>query len=293
MREFMIKDGKWSNRFMGSKDKYEDASIIMIGAPLDNTVSFRPGTRYGPQKIREVSYGIEEYSPYLDRDLQDIDFFDFGDLELPFGNLQGSFKMIEEAALEVYKDGKKPLFLGGEHSISAPILKSAFHIYGEDLLLLHFDAHTDLRMDYLGVKESHASVIRRAVEYLPPGNIYQFGVRSGTREEFQFAKDCLHFFPFEIISPLTGIIGELKDRPVYVTFDIDVIDPAFACGTGTPEPGGCTPIEIFDAFTAMKDLNVVGFDIVEVSPVYDPSDRTPVLAAKLVREGMLSFMNTK
>lgn len=285
----MLKDQKWSQRFLGSRDSYQESHVILVGAPMDYTVSFRPGARYGPQKVRETSVGLEEYSPYLDRSLRSVSFFDAGDLELPFGNTQESLDMIEEAASEIYNDGKKPLFIGGEHLISLPVIRQAFRKYGKELVLLHFDAHTDLRQEYLGQPNSHAAVIRRCAEFLTLKNIYQFGIRSGEAEEFQWARENINIFPFEVLNPFRAVVDQLIGRPIYLTLDIDVFDPAYACGTGTPEPGGCTPQEMFEVIKLLKDFNVIGMDLVEISPVYDPSDRTPILGAKVIREALVSF----
>jgi len=274
---------------MGSKSNYENASVIIVGAPMDFTTSFRPGARFGPQKIRETSYGLEEYSPYLDRDLSDASFYDAGDLELVFGDVQRSLEIIENAAAEIFSDEKKPLFLGGEHTITYPVLKQAYKKYKDTLVLLHFDAHADLRTDYLGQINSHASVIRRCGEFLGWRNIYQFGIRSGTKDEFEWGRTHTNFYPFEIIPSIAKVLPEIVGRPVYITIDIDVLDPAYACGTGTPEPGGCSPDDLIKTLGMLKDFNVVGMDVVEVSPIHDSSDRTPILAAKIVREGILSF----
>lgn len=287
----MIKDNFWNCRFMGSKPHYEDASIIIVGAPMDFTTSYRPGARFGPQKIRETSYGLEEYSPYLDRDLSDSCFYDAGDLELIYGDVQRSLDIIESAAAEIFSDDKKPLFLGGEHTVSYPVIKQAYNKYKDSLVLLHFDAHADLRPDYLGQLNSHASVIRRCGELIGWHNIYQFGIRSGTKDEFEWGKTHTNFYPFEIVSSVADALPKIGKRPVYITIDIDVLDPAFACGTGTPEPGGCTPVELFKALGMLKDFHVIGMDVVEVSPIHDSSDRTPILAAKIVREGILSFLS--
>lgn len=287
--KILIKDYHWTSRFIGSKNSYEEACVILVGAPMDYTVSYRPGSRYGPNKIRETSYSLETFSPYLDRSLDNISYFDAGDLELPLGNTQESLHVISCAADEIVKDGKKPLFIGGEHLITFPVLKAVAEAYPE-LTLLHFDAHADLRKEYIGQKHSHATVIRHCAEILPPKNIYQFGIRSGLREEFQWAKHNTHFYPFEVLESFSRIVDELRNRTLYITLDIDVIDPAYACGTGTPEPGGCTPHDIFEVIKMLKDFNVVGMDLVEVSPVYDPSDRTAILAAKIIREALASFL---
>lgn len=284
-----LKDGKSTldGRFMASRDRYADAGVIMVGAPMDFTCSFRPGARFGPQKIREVSNGIEEYSIYLDKSLDDADFYDCGDLELPFGDVGDSLRIIGESAAEIIEDGKFPLFMGGEHLISVPVIGKMYEKYGDELVVLQFDAHADLREGYIGCENSHASAIRRITDFMPAGNIYQFGIRSCTREEREFARRNTNFSAFKVIEPLRDAADRIGKRPVYVTLDIDVVDPAFANGTGTPEPGGITSGEMLYAVRLLKDLNIAGFDLVEVSPPYDHSDRTAVLAAKIIREIIL------
>ena len=278
------KDKMYEHKFMGVSGEYNNADTIIFGVPMDFTCSYRSGTRFGPQKIREASISIEEYSVYQDKLLDDYKYFDCGDLELPLGDLKKSLDAVGEAVEEVMSTGKKPLVLGGEHLISLPLVKKMHEKYRKDLVLLHFDAHADLRDDYLGVKYSHASVIKRITDFMPAKNIYQFGVRSGSREELDFGKKNTNLFLFDVLNPLKSVLGEISDRPIYITFDIDVFDPAFANGTGNPEPGGIDTREMIDAIMLLKGLNVVGFDIVEVSPPYDISDRTAVLAAKIIRE---------
>lgn len=285
----MLNQTKWGNRFLGSIEDYDDADIVMVGAPMDYTVSYRPGTRFGPQSIREVSYSIEEYSPYLDRSLDSIKFFDYGDLELPFGSAEQSLDIIGRAASDILNDNKKPLFIGGEHLISVPIVRSVCEKYGSDIYLVHFDAHADLRDEFFGQKNSHASAIRRIIDFLPPDHVYQFGIRSGIKEEFDYAKQHMHMFKFKVLEPLKRCLHDLKGHPVYITLDIDVVDPAYANGTGTPEPAGCTSGEILEAIHIMKGLDIVGFDLVEVSPDYDLSNRTAILAAKIIREALLAL----
>lgn len=273
-----------STKFMGSTESYEDAKIVMVGVPMDFTCSFRPGTRFGPQKIREVSIGIEEYSIYMDRSLEDFKYYDAGDLDLPIGNVEKSLELIGQAAKEVVEDKKFPLFIGGEHLISVPVIKEVYKKYGDELIVIHFDAHADLREGYLGCPNSHASAIRRLVDFMPGKNIYQFGIRSGTKEEFEYAKENTNMYTIEVLEPLKKVIDKFKGKPVYFTLDIDVVDPAYANGTGTPEPGGISSKELLQALGLVKDLNLVGFDLVEVSPHYDQSDRTALLAAKVIRD---------
>ncbi|NPV93389.1 MAG: agmatinase [Firmicutes bacterium] len=275
--------------FMGSRDSYAEARAVILGVPLEVTVSFRPGTRFGPQQIRTVSYGLEEYSPYQDRDLNEAVFYDAGDLALPLGNLGESLNTIESAASILFTDGKLPVFLGGEHLVSLPLIKAAASRY-PDLCVIHFDAHADLRPEYLGQPLSHATVMRRVTEVIDPRLLYQFGIRSGTREEFEYARQNTNLFPFEVLAPLTRArqaIGE--KRPVYLSIDIDVVDPAFAPGTGTPEPAGISSRELLQSVDQLKGLNIVAIDLVEVSPPNDRQDITSVLAAKVIREAILGL----
>lgn len=281
-----LKDGSSTliNRFMASCDSYEEAQVVMAGVPMDFTCSFRPGARFGPQKIREVSIGIEEYSVYMDRSLEDILFYDCGDLDLPMGNVEKSLDVIGASAEEIITDGKFPVFIGGEHLISVPVIKKVYEKYGDSLAVIQFDAHADLREGYLGCINSHASAIRRLLDFMQGKNIFQFGVRSGTRDEFDFARDNTNLFKFDVVGSLRRVLPDIGRRPIYVTLDIDVADPAYANGTGTPEPGGISSVELLQAVHSFKDMNLVGFDLVEVSPLYDTSDRTALLAAKIIRD---------
>ena len=275
--------------FMGATASYDEADAVILGIPMDFTVSFRPGTRLGPLSIRNVSIGIEEYSVYQDKDLADYSYCDLGDLSLPIGNVAKSLEIIEVASRQIITDGKFPIFLGGEHLVSFPLIKPLAEKY-PDLFVVHFDAHADLRSDYLGEVNSHATVMRKVAEMLKPKHVYQFGIRSGTREEFLYAKEHTNLVVEDVLEPLQRVLPELKNKPVYVSLDIDVVDPAFAPGTGTQEAGGASSREILKAIHSLAELNVVGFDLVEVSPVLDTSERTALLAAKLVREAILGFV---
>lgn len=277
------------NIFIGASQDFAGAKAVLYGMPMDWTVSFRSGSRLGPARIREVSLGLEEYSPYLNRELGDITYFDAGDIPLPFGNPQQSVDAIYEYVKGLYEQNKFPLGLGGEHLASWGPLRAAWEKY-PDLRIIHIDAHTDLREHYEGQAYSHATVIRKACDAIGPERVYQFGIRSGSKEEFDWAKQNTRFFPFDFVEPLKGVMAELKDYPVYVTWDIDAFDPAYAPGTGTAEHGGITPREAFAAIQLMKELNVVGFDLVEVAPHIDPTEQTQILAAKIVRECLLAFV---
>lgn len=279
-----------SSKYLSSINDYDLSNIVIVGAPMDYTVSFKPGTRFGPQAIRAASLGLEEYSVYVDRNLKDKKYYDFGDLTLPYGNVVKSLNIIGSAAKEIIEDGKKPLFLGGEHLISAPIIKQVYKKYKGDLVVLHFDAHTDLRTKFFGEENSHATVLRKAAEFVNNKNMYHFGIRSGIKEEYEFSWRNTNMFLFDVVEPLKSVLDKIRNNPIYITWDIDVLDPAYAPGTGTPEPGGITSKEALESIHLLKDFNVVGMDIVEVSPDYDHSGITSILAAKLIRESILSFL---
>ena len=282
------------NVFILSSDDYDGAQAVIFGMPMDFTVSFRPGSRFGPARIREMSVGLEEYSPYLDRSLEDIRYFDAGDLLLPFGNAARSLDLIGDFVRRLLADGKLPVGLGGEHLVSWPIIRE-MHAKYPDLAVLHFDAHADLREQYEGEPLSHATPLRKAAELIGGGNVYQFGIRSGSREEWQYGQANTRFYPFEVLAPLKRVLPELAGRPVYVTIDIDVLDPSCAPGTGTAEAGGITSAELLEAVHAIagSDTRVVGCDLVEVAPAYDPTEQTPIVAAKLIREMLLGFVKER
>ncbi|MBP3965960.1 MULTISPECIES: agmatinase [Paenibacillus] len=285
-------DQKYSgNVFILSSDDYNTSKAVIYGMPMDFTVSFRPGSRFGPPRIREVSIGLEEYSPYLDRSLEDIEYFDAGDLLLPFGNAARSLEVIGEFVRGVLDDGKMPVGLGGEHLVSWPIFQEVYKKY-PDMAIIHFDAHADLRESYEGEPLSHSTPLRKAAGLIGGKNVYQFGIRSGSREEWQYARENINFHPFEVLEPLKKVLPELEGRPVYLTIDIDVLDPSAAPGTGTAEAGGITSKELIDAVHAIarSGVNIVGCDLVEVAPAYDPTEQTQIVAAKVIREMLLGFI---
>ena len=283
------------NVFIKSHPEYEESEAVLYGMPMDWTVSFRPGSRFGPARIREASIGLEEYSLYLDRELGEVKFFDAGDIPLPFGNPERSVAMIEEFVGKVLEDGKFPLGMGGEHLVTWPVIK-AFHKKYPDLAIIHMDAHTDLREDYEGETLSHATVIRKAADLIGPSNVYSFGIRSGLKEEFQWARENgMKIAPFEVLEPLKQMLPELAGRPVYVTIDIDVLDPAHAPGTGTVDCGGITAKELLASIheIARSGIHVVGCDLVEVAPIYDPAEQTVNTASKLIREMLLGWVRPR
>lgn len=280
------------NVFIKSYPNFEESQAVLYGMPMDWTVSYRPGSRFGPARIREVSIGLEEYSAYLDRELEEVKYFDAGDIPLPFGNAQKSLDLIEEFIDKVLAEGKFPLGMGGEHLVSWPVIK-AMHKKYPNLALIHIDAHADLRTDYEGEPLSHSTPIRKAAELIGPENVYSFGIRSGMKEEFQWAKEVgMHISKFDVHKPLMEVLPKLSGRPVYVTIDIDVLDPAHAPGTGTVDAGGITSRELLASIheIARSNVNVVGADLVEVAPVYDNSEQTANTASKLIREMILGFV---
>lgn len=275
--------------FIGCDSDYEESKIVLFGAPFDSTTSFRPGARFGSSAIRHESFGIETYSPYQDKDLTDLKVFDCGDLELCFGSPEDALKDIEEQAHKIVNDGKLPIMLGGEHLVTFAAVKAVFEKYPK-MHIIHFDAHADLRDDYLGAKLSHACVIRRCYELVGDGRIHQFCIRSGDREEFRFADEHtdMHKFDFD---GLTELIEELKsdNLPVYFTIDLDCLDPSVFCGTGTPEAGGVNFKELLNAILEVSKTNIVGADLNELAPMLDISGASTAVACKVLRELILSI----
>lgn len=277
--------------FIGCDCPYEEADVIIYGAPFDSTTSFRPGTRFGSKAMRSESFGIETYSPYQDLDLEDYNVCDLGDLELPFGNSPRVLDQLYDTAKEILSDGKIPFMIGGEHLASLGPIRAAAELY-PDLHIVHFDAHTDLREHYLGETLSHATVMRRAWDILGDGRLFQFGIRSGERQEFYWAKEhtFLNKFNFD---HLDEAVEQLKGKPVYFSIDLDVLDPSVFPGTGTPEAGGVTFMELLEAMKLVGGLNIVGMDVMELSPIYDQSGASTAVACKTARELMLSVLSQR
>ncbi len=275
--------------FLGCDAGYDEADIVLYGAPYDGTTSYRPGARFGSRAIRGESYGIESYSPYQDRDLLDKRVMDSGDVELPIGDARAALDAIGARTRDILKGGKIPFLLGGEHLVTLPAVEAA-HEKFPDLAIVHFDAHADLREDYLGVKLSHACVIRRCWEILGDGRIYQFGIRSGDRAEFEFAAAghvSMRKFDFEY---LDEALAALAGRPVYLSIDLDVLDPSAFPGTGTPEHGGVNFSQLMNAAVRVaKNANVVGCDLVELAPGLDGSGVSTAAACKLTREILIAL----
>ena len=274
--------------FLGCDKGPRFASTMLFGAPFESTTSYRPGTRFGSAAIRHESYGIESYSPYQDKDLEDANVIDLGDLELCFGDVNKALDRIEERTRHVLHASKRPFMLGGEHLVTLGAFRAVAAMY-PDVHIIHFDAHADLRDDYLGAKLSHACVLRRCWELVGDGRIHQFGIRSGDREEFSWGRSHVSTRRFDF-EGLEETLKELEGKPVYFTVDLAVMDPSIFPGTGTPEPGGVTFDALRQAVTLVcSRAKVVGCDVNELSPHYDQSGVSTIVACKIVREMLLAL----
>ena len=272
--------------FIGCDKIFEEADIVIFGAPFDSTTTYRPGTRFASKAIRSESYGLETYSPYQDKDLEDIKVFDGGDIELPFGNPRKALDMIGEKAKVILDAGKLPCMIGGEHLVTLGMFEEVQKKY-PDIRVIHFDAHTDLRNEYLGETLSHASVIRRIWDIIGDDRIYQFGIRSGERDEFYWAKEHTQLNKFNF-DGLDEAIKDCEGYPVYFTIDLDVLDPSIFPGTGTPEAGGVSFLQLLSAIIKVSELNIVGIDVNELAPNLDQSGVSTAVACKVIRELLLA-----
>lgn len=275
--------------FIGCDAEYEDAKIVLSGAPFDSTTSFRPGARFGPSAIRHESFGLETYSPYQDTDLTDCAVFDSGDMELCFGSSEQTLQEIEARTKEILRDEKIPLLLGGEHLVTLGAVRAVLAQY-PNLHIIQFDAHADLRDDYLGAKLSHACVMRRCHDLTGDRRIHQFCIRSGDRSEFLFARSHtdLHRFGFDGLKELVKTLRQ-QNVPVYLTVDLDCIDPSAFPGTGTPEAGGVSFPQLLDAIFMVCETNIVGADLNELAPMLDISGTSTAAACKVLRELILAI----
>ncbi|MBR1424398.1 agmatinase [bacterium] len=263
--------------WMGQNPNYSSSDIIMLGLPFDGTVSYRSGSRFAPEQIRLASWGLEEYSPIFDRELSDVNFHDAGDLEFPLGNTNKTLEQIENNVKDIYKDGKRVFGIGGEHLVTFPEIKAISEFY-KDLAIVHFDAHTDLREEYLGEEMSHSAVIRHCSKIVGPENIKQIGIRSGMKEEWEFMEKnntlCHKYSDLDCI----------KGKNIFITVDLDCLDTSIVPGTGTPEVGGMSFNELVDWFKYLKNFNIIGADVVELAPDYDTSGASTAVATKVIRE---------
>ena len=272
--------------FQSCDAEYDESDVVIFSSPMDATCSFGPGTRFAGPAIRVDSIGLEWYSPYMEMDLKDYKTCAIGDLDLPMGDVEGDLDEISRVTREILADNKKTMMIGGEHLVTYGTIREYIKKY-PDLNIIHFDAHTDLREEFLGRELSHATVLRKCYDMLGSGTLYQFGIRSGDRSEFEWAKTHIHQTKFSF-DGLDECIEALKDKPVYLTIDLDVLDPSVFPGTGTPEAGGVTYKELQDAILKMRKLNnLVGADMVELSPHYDASGVSTAVACKVLRELVL------
>ena len=278
----MLKGPFLDRNWMAQNPDYETSDIVMLGLPFDGTVSYRSGSRFAPEQIRLASWGLEEYSPVLDKELADVNFHDVGDLEFPLGNTYASLDMIRENVEQIYKEGKRVLGIGGEHLVTLPEIQAISKFYN-DFAIIHFDAHTDLREEYLGEEMSHSAVIRHCSKIVGADNIKQIGIRSGMKEEWGFMKKhntlCHKFSDIDCI----------KSKPVFVTVDLDCLDTSIMPGTGTPEAGGMTFKELNEWFKYLKDFNIIGAVVVELSRDYDSSGASAAVATKVIRELLMAM----
>ena len=278
--------------FQSCTANYEEADVVIFSVPMDATTSFRPGTRFAGNAIRVDSFGVEWYSPYRDADLKDYKTVDTGDLDLPIGAVDDALELIYDATKTIINDEKLPMMIGGEHLVTYPVLKALKEKY-DNLHVIHLDAHTDLRESFFGRELSHATFMRHAHKFIGDHKIFQFGIRSGDKHEFEWAKKHIHQQKFDF-EGLDIIVEKIKDKPVYITIDLDVLDPAVFPGTGTPEPGGMQYKDLLWAFDQFEKLNhIVGADIVELSPHLDPSGASNAVAAKSLRELVLILHKNK
>lgn len=278
--------------FIGTErgESFYSNSTHLLGFCFDGTTSFRPGSRLGPNAIRETSYGIETYSPYLDRDIEEMNVIDMGNLPIfpSKWNIMNTYFEKYTGDLDLKKDNIKILTLGGEHSISYGPICLYLKNY-ENLLVLHLDAHTDLRDGYLEEKYSHAAIIRRVWDHFGPQHeLIQYGIRSGLKEEFEFMKanKTLRTSLAELCQSLEAIPD---NRPIYMTLDLDYFDPAYVPGTGTPEAGGEDFHSFIKILKILKNKNFVGADITELAPQLDPTHNSSCFASKVTREILVAL----
>lgn len=273
--------------FISARTPLKEAWAVILGCPYDGSASFRPGARFGPSAIRRASWGIETYSPYFNKDLGQFSIHDMGDLELPLGEKKISLDLIRKAVRKILSGNKFPILLGGDHLITLPIVEELVKNYPQ-LQIVHIDAHTDLREEYLGEAVSHSTVMRRVVDHLGEGRLFQIGIRSGTEDEFKLAGKMKSIIPLDPHS-LRSMINRLRNQPVYITLDLDVMDPSLLPGVGTPEPGGLPFHEFISLLKKLQTLHVIGFDIVELTPDYDPTQISSITASVVLREMILAF----
>lgn len=269
-------------KFMEVSSQFDESQIVIVGFPMDITVA-RPGTYQAPESIRKTSLLLEYYSHTLKKELKNLAICDIGDIKgLEYEEIDVQLKMIKEQIVSL--KGKRIVALGGEHTISLPIIEALIADYPQ-LRVIQIDAHTDLRDSYENEIFCHATVMRRIIDVLSKDRVFQLGIRSGEKEEFEFNETGI----FSDVCLCPEVLNELIQYPIYLTIDMDILDPAYAPGVGIPEPAGITTHKLLEAIYSLKPLNIIGVDLVEVSPIYDASEVTAITAAKIIREAILNF----
>jgi agmatinase len=286
---------KTENRysFTGFTKGFNEALFVVVGAPLDMASSYRGGSSEAPRAVREASRSLELCTALSNIDMEAIGFHDAGDIVIAPGDIIESMKRIESVVRGILESGKRVFIIGGEHTVTLSAFKAFSSMYS-DACLIVFDAHADLRDEYLGSRYSHASVLRRIIEEAKPGKVVLIGARAVSREEIEYIKasDRSRLEVVKVVGRVTEdkikevskVIEVCRSRPKYVSVDIDFIDPAYAPGVQTPEPLGATPTEFFELISRVVDEHVYALDIVEITPPYDKSEITAFLGAKIIIE---------
>lgn len=268
----------------------EEVKAVFIGAPFDDATTYRPGARFGPMGIRQGSRLLRPYNQFLDTyPFDKLNMCDKGDINVIPGYIMDTMEIVEKGIYEIAEKGIVPFIGGGDHSITLPVLRAMKKKYGK-LNLIHLDSHYDFWDTYWGKKYTHGSWLRRALEEGLLNKVIQAGIRASTfsKEDLEdkkklgiksFAINDLKENTQEVLKEINSLEG-----PTYVSIDIDVIDPAYAPGTGTPEVGGLTSYEMIKFIRSWK-IRFIGFDVVEVSPPYDVSELTSMLASNVIYEG--------
>lgn len=273
----MLRGPFLSKDFIGANPDYNSSKIVMLGMPYDCTCSNRAGTRFAPQAARLESIGIETYSVYFNSEMENLNFYDAGDLEYPFGNAKRALNITEENVDCIYNDNKKLLGIGGEHLITLASVKSVLKKY-DNVAVIQFDAHTDLREQYLGEELTHSGVMYRIAKLIGYENIAQIGLRSGEKKEFEIVRK------YNTLKTKKEQLDKFKDKNIFLTIDLDVLDPSLMSGVGTPEAGGLSYVELMEWLIYLKDFNIIGADIMELAPDIDITKTSTATTCKLIRE---------
>jgi agmatinase len=275
--------------FIACRASLPDARIVLFGIPFEGTVNLRRGADQGPRDLRLASDSIETYSPALERDLEDLAMADLGDCELGAGSPREQLDGARRQVAEFWQPGLVPVMLGGDHTATLPVIETLAPAI-PDLRILQLDAHPDLREEFLGERYNYASAMARVMEVVAPERVYQVGMRTGAREEY--ARKAPRLYPAHAIHPVEAVrslVPELGRHPLYVTIDVDVLDPSEAPGTGAPEPCGLTASELIEIIRLLEPCRIVGTDLVEVAQAFDPSGRTGITASWILREAILTW----